>query len=379
MLFIPNKIKVGFQDRKDTYSGRLAYIIYYDNKNKLKKEASWNSWRDQKIDSIDFDNVPTEGFVLNKKVGGYKSDWNFRNAYVRVFDPRGFEFEISVENLLFILENSECLKGKGLSGSFVYSWDGKDLVLLPTESENFKAAHDFTKLQDEKISAKTMTVGKTYLLKKDKTEALFLGKFIEGFSGKKKFYFKNKYGIFSLAGVSSIGRELDIDVKSVSNKVDCFAGLLPKITTLHFLPFINKSTNSYSTFHKSSYLVDYGNKTIYYINAVHDSSSYSFNYKNVVCGMYKYDSKIESFVYTKFIKKYRVNFNILTRNNTLDLYSTKSINLSDNYIRYNDGMIVANYGNKHPFYFDGDMGRDYVKNSDTNESVRQEIKFEDLV
>ena len=78
-LFIPNRIRVGFQTRNDTYTKKLAYVIYYDEKGKLRKEPSWNSWRDKKIDPEEFDNVPTEGFVLNKKVGGYAGDWgNFR-------------------------------------------------------------------------------------------------------------------------------------------------------------------------------------------------------------------------------------------------------------------------------------------------------------
>lgn len=73
---------MGFQTRNDTYTKKLAYVIYYDEKGKLRKEPSWNSWRDKKIDPEEFDNVPTEGFVLNKKVGGYAGDWgNFRQAY----------------------------------------------------------------------------------------------------------------------------------------------------------------------------------------------------------------------------------------------------------------------------------------------------------
>jgi hypothetical protein len=50
---------------------------------------------------------------------------------VRVYDPRNFEFEISVANLLYILEETSSLKGKGLEGEFVYAWEGKELVLLP--------------------------------------------------------------------------------------------------------------------------------------------------------------------------------------------------------------------------------------------------------
>lgn len=69
-LLIPQKIKVGYQDRSGTYTGRLAYVIYYDQKGKLRKEASWQNWRDKQIEPDDFENIPTEGFVLNKKVGG---------------------------------------------------------------------------------------------------------------------------------------------------------------------------------------------------------------------------------------------------------------------------------------------------------------------
>ena len=101
-MFIPKKINVGFQERSDTYSGKLAYVIYYDEKNKLRKEGSWNSWRDNKIPNEEFNNEPTSGFVLNRKAGGGRWGWNSRQTYVRVYDPRGWEFELTVPNLLFL-------------------------------------------------------------------------------------------------------------------------------------------------------------------------------------------------------------------------------------------------------------------------------------
>jgi len=74
-IFVPKQINVGFQNRKDTYSGKLAYVIYFDEKGKLRKETSWNSWRDENIPNEIYDNEPTEGFVLNKKVGGVEECW----------------------------------------------------------------------------------------------------------------------------------------------------------------------------------------------------------------------------------------------------------------------------------------------------------------
>lgn len=129
-IFIPKKINVGYQNRSGTYTGKLAYIIYYDEKGVLRKERSWNGWRDEDIPNDEFDNEPTEGFVLNKKAGDYSTGWDHRQAYCRVYDPRGFEFEITIENLLYILANANCYKGKGLEGEFVYGWSGKDLVLI---------------------------------------------------------------------------------------------------------------------------------------------------------------------------------------------------------------------------------------------------------
>ena len=165
-LFIADKIKVGFNLRNDTYTGKLGYVIGHDGK-KWRKEPSWEGWRvkhsspdeierlkkqmydntiatqtnyyasnkqyheknpsdsyyakyakmtledylkqtvgtyekfkphignisdDPSIIPVEYDNVPTEGFVLNKKAGGYSNGWNHRSTYCRVYDPRGFEF-----------------------------------------------------------------------------------------------------------------------------------------------------------------------------------------------------------------------------------------------------------------------------------------------
>lgn len=165
-LFIPDKIAVGFQKRDDTYTKKLAYVIYYDLKGELRKEKSWNTWRDSKIAPIDYANEPTEGFVLNKKVGGHRSHWNYRDAHVRVYDPRDFEFEISVPNLLYILTQCDCSRGKGLEGKFVYAWDGTELVLLPATSEEYKQSKSFTILQNQAVKAKELVAGASYITKK---------------------------------------------------------------------------------------------------------------------------------------------------------------------------------------------------------------------
>ena len=175
-LYIPKKIKVGFQARSGTYTSKLAYIIYFDEKGKLRKQTSWEGWRDKKIAPVEFDNVPTPGFILNKDIqrGGY--DW-FSDSVVkvRIYDSRDFEFEISTQNLISVLMHTDCLK-RGLDGEFVYAWDGKDLVLLPTNSKEYQEAQVFTNLLHQKVSSKSLKPGYAYLNNKQE-EVVYLGHF----------------------------------------------------------------------------------------------------------------------------------------------------------------------------------------------------------
>jgi hypothetical protein len=200
-LYIPKKLNVGYQLREGTYTGKLAYVIYWDDKGKLRKEKSWESWRHKVGDNKSggrciggkwvsnegtygdevnpdvFENVPVEGFVLNKNAGGVKQSWgwNTRVEKCRVYDPRGFEFEISIPNLLFILQECNTYKGKGLDGEFVYSWSGPELVLLPVNCQEYKNCLEYTNLQTKKFSLRDLKKGYTYLGKNEK-QYVYMGR-----------------------------------------------------------------------------------------------------------------------------------------------------------------------------------------------------------
>ena len=205
-LFIPKKCKVGFNVRSDTYTGKLGYVIYNDG-TVWRKEKSWETWRhkeegtyheyvkDEKgafimnptggykttletygptVKPIEFDNVPHAGFTLNKGVerNGY---WGNGHSMCRIYDDRGFEFEISISNLMFILMSTDCLR-KGLEGEFVYAWNGPELALMPVCCAEYKKASTFTELQGHSVGVKDLTPGCTYETKKQE-ELIYLGKF----------------------------------------------------------------------------------------------------------------------------------------------------------------------------------------------------------
>lgn len=174
-IFVAPKIKVGFQNRSDTFTGQLAYIIYYDEKGKIRKEKSWEGWRDKTIDPKEFENIPTEGFTINKDIKRYSGEWfSSTRTMIRVHDPRGFEFEVTTENLIGILMHTDCLR-RGLIGQFVYAWMGTELVLLPINSEEYKNAVKYTSGLTKKVSAKSLVPGISYKTKRE-GDVIYIGK-----------------------------------------------------------------------------------------------------------------------------------------------------------------------------------------------------------
>lgn len=206
-ITIPKTCKAGFQTRKDTYSGKLAYVIYYDEKGVLRKEQSWSSWRNNALEALDFDNVPTKGFFINKEAGGYRSGWDYRQTYCRIYDPRGFEFEITIPNLIYILKNVVSNKDKGFDGEFVYGWDGKDLVLVPVEAPEYQQIKQNTAAVYEQgnIGAKDLVVGHTYA-NLEGTQFVYLAKdykytYSQVYSSFRS-YFNTSIGNYSVEGMT---------------------------------------------------------------------------------------------------------------------------------------------------------------------------------
>jgi len=172
---LPKKIRVGYQNRDDTYSGKLGYALSMDKRKEMP--YGWKNWCDDSMGYDDFDNEPLEGFVLNRDVGGTQRSygWNARRERVRVYDPRGFEIEITVDNVLLILQECSSIKGKGIEGELVYAWDGKHVGLLPTCSQEYKEANQRLNLRDKKITKKDMVEGCVYLTKKNK-RLMYMGR-----------------------------------------------------------------------------------------------------------------------------------------------------------------------------------------------------------
>lgn len=300
-LNIPKKLHVGFQNRSDTYDGKLAYIIYTDEKNKKRKENSWNGWRDDTIPPLNIDNEPLDGFVLNKGVGGVRGSWgrNTRNEYIRIYDPRGFEFEISIYNLLFILQHCNAYKGKGLEGKFVYAWEGTEIILLPIDCQEYKDSLNFTSLKSLKVTKKDMVDGCRYL-HKDETELTYLGRL----DCKLNNYWYDTYD--NLMSNEMVKRHIFIDDKGTYYFEKGFTKLAKKINDELDPEYADK----YTKFKESKYVsrlqcLEF--KEIEDITAIKDlyySSYIIIEYEGI-----KYNCRLNTYGYDKNIKSTLKNSN----------------------------------------------------------------------
>lgn len=173
-FFIPEKLSVGFVKRDDTFTGKLAFVTYYDNKNVRRQEQSWNGWRDHSISALEIENKPSR-FVINKGIQR-RHYFGSGRSKIRIYDERDFEFEITVDNLIALLMHSDVSK-RDILEQCVFAWKGKDLTLLPLNSEEYLEATKHTLKQTLKLSSKDLVPGQSYSSKKDTSSWLYLGSF----------------------------------------------------------------------------------------------------------------------------------------------------------------------------------------------------------
>lgn len=175
MLFIPEKLKIGFQEREDTFDGKLSYIIYYDEKNKLRKEKSWNDWCDPSLSYLEIENKPFKHPALNKTIQRDSYHFGSGRNMLRIYDPRGFEYEITTDNLIGIMNYNDVIKNE-LQGEYIYAFDSGNLFLIPVNSEQYKEAIKMTESVKTKIRKKDLEPGNTYLTRSGH-RCIYIGKY----------------------------------------------------------------------------------------------------------------------------------------------------------------------------------------------------------
>lgn len=176
LFFVPNKIKVGFQKRENTSDGYLSYVIYYDEKNKLRKERSFLSWCSKEREFEDHSNDVMKGFRLASSIKRTAGHFGESKEKVRMISPLGFEFEVNVENFIYLLEHGDIISLE-YTQECRFVWDQKgEMFLLPTNSVEYKEAINKMNKKSNVLKAEELVVGQAYSSKKEKNVVyIYLG------------------------------------------------------------------------------------------------------------------------------------------------------------------------------------------------------------
>lgn len=154
-----------------------------------------------------YENVPNEpriGFRITKMVSRSGS-WNGGNKLVRIEDPRGFELEISVDNLVKVMSMTTFIDGV-CQTECVWGRQGSNNILLPVNSDPYNEARATTDYRaKETISLRDVNFGDTVELKKTEN--------FEGLTGE----YMGAYHVYSLQSlfksVAARGGEYDYNRK----------------------------------------------------------------------------------------------------------------------------------------------------------------------
>ena len=163
-----------FTDYDSPLYYRLGFATFKD-KSKLRKEKSWTDWCWERLGTQEFDNVPTSGFRI-AEVTQRSSEWfgSGRNMW-EVHDPRGFRLEITSDNLMALLENTNIINGV-FSEPMVWAWSGASMALVSTNSDLYQTTLANTARIARKVSARDIKPGYRIRLKNGK-EGTYMGKF----------------------------------------------------------------------------------------------------------------------------------------------------------------------------------------------------------
>lgn len=208
-LIIPDTVSVALRANDYAEPNGLAGFVSYRKGKKLLKEKEFERFRDR--EPIEIENTAVAGFSLNL------NDYWWSEA--KAVDPRGFQINITTANLMEILKYSEWAPDKGLSGKFVYSWEGNELRLISTSNPNYKASNEIkTKSRAENIGAKDLVPGVCY--KTDTSDELW-------YIGRLKWKLIGRSDIIRTSDIHTFYCEAKDDSGVVNNARVCGIRCIP--------------------------------------------------------------------------------------------------------------------------------------------------------
>lgn len=209
------ELVVGYREdfNLDIDKAPLAFLTYdtHDAASKKRIDTVKNWYGSEKMCNLD--NPPLSGFTFVDVVSRYRT----KNKLMRVFDPRGFIVEVSIDILLEIMQ-SATIKNGIIQEKCFWARKGAENILIPENTplhEQYLSETVLSKAAN--ISTKNLKVGGLYI-NKDGKKYFYLGKLVlkvdkENTSStaftKYSDLVKNKYEFYVFANLSINAENVD--------------------------------------------------------------------------------------------------------------------------------------------------------------------------
>jgi hypothetical protein len=175
MFVVPKELAVVLNARETTNKVEsadgddviaLGFVSYRDaDTNQIHHKSSMDKWGDKNMLRFSYINEPTTGF----RVVGFVSRWTTSNKFIRIEDPRGFQFEVSIDNFVDLLRETTIVNAI-IQDKVVYGWDDAGISLYKEGSEKYNEGIDnFVAISEPNISIKDITIGTIVKLKNGRT------------------------------------------------------------------------------------------------------------------------------------------------------------------------------------------------------------------
>ena len=175
MIIFPDKYTVGFQkrehDNKTLEKGGNYPLGFFTLDVTLR---SWDGWRDHTLQPLEVMNTPREGFRVygqTKRDGGWNGSGRSM-VYIQHADE--FIWEITVENLVNILDTCDIVGGE-FTDKMIIGKEGKNYVLIPEKSEEYQEYLRLKEQPKQKKKATDLVSGDVVMI--GKSQWTFIGTF----------------------------------------------------------------------------------------------------------------------------------------------------------------------------------------------------------
>lgn len=163
-----DKLYVGFHRMGGERMPVGRIVNYVDNKtnqrlrDKIDDWASYGAGSKTKLNSIIIDNTPMTGFRISRSQ--INAGWYQTPDFIRVEDPRGFEVDITIPNMIMLTDNNILDNGE-IMQECIWGRDNAINVLLPVNSTPYKEAIQNTDRQTTHVHVSKLKLGDHVVLK----------------------------------------------------------------------------------------------------------------------------------------------------------------------------------------------------------------------